>query len=515
MNKPSNMSEMSDINIPNSMNKNKWSGAKFGSLEDSVENFPNNHQYKDDSYINNLRNSPTKSPNDKKSKSPKLANNTKTTSLEFSNNMYQFSIGMKMPSIDQYISKPEPIKFMDVPNKKIVDSDEEIEDLEYLKTDKESNPELSKVEFNNTDAELLSQINNNMNKIECPVTLQNQSQNKITSDNSNSLIQNPKDNSGIMEIPHSKSQNNAQMQNLKEKEIINDKIKEINYEITKLKSENEKVSKLKNEYEKLTQKLNIELCSFYDKKNKEMKEFENWKEDEVRKIQKEKKTLEKNTKSSSNLNSVPSNKKDKEEIETLKGIIVKIQDDQKIKDQTNKLMIERLKKQLEEANSKISEFNKLVPSNAILTKPSNTNLNINPREGVQTLSSIRSAKKLIENDSKRTPESNKVSNNQKLEKNKSKGKLSLPNNYTFRSTNEEIPDNNADLNYDLVFPEKYNTQSKLIKQEKTSDGKLIKIYENDKKEVVFSSGVRKEIHPDGYQIVFFVNKDIKQVKFNN
>lgn len=71
--------------------------------------------------------------------------------------------------------------------------------------------------------------------------------------------------------------------------------------------------------------------------------------------------------------------------------------------------------------------------------------------------------------------------------------------------------------YEMRFPEIYHGKaqrdSKLIKQEVSNDGKILKIYENNKKEVIFPSGMRKEIYPDGYTIVFFGNKDIKQVKF--
>jgi hypothetical protein len=72
--------------------------------------------------------------------------------------------------------------------------------------------------------------------------------------------------------------------------------------------------------------------------------------------------------------------------------------------------------------------------------------------------------------------------------------------------------------YEMRFPEIYHGKlqrsSKLIKQEVSNDGKILKIFENNKKEVIFPSGMRKEIYSDGYTIVFFGNKDIKQVKFD-
>ena len=54
---------------------------------------------------------------------------------------------------------------------------------------------------------------------------------------------------------------------------------------------------------------------------------------------------------------------------------------------------------------------------------------------------------------------------------------------------------------------------KIVKTERTNDGKMINIYEDDKREVLFTSGVKKQLFPDGYQVVYFTNKDIKQVNY--
>ena len=64
--------------------------------------------------------------------------------------------------------------------------------------------------------------------------------------------------------------------------------------------------------------------------------------------------------------------------------------------------------------------------------------------------------------------------------------------------------------YEFKIPEKYiNQKYKLTKTLKAGD-KIIKIYDDNKKEILFPSGVRKEIFKDGYQIIYFVNGDIKQ-----
>ena len=66
--------------------------------------------------------------------------------------------------------------------------------------------------------------------------------------------------------------------------------------------------------------------------------------------------------------------------------------------------------------------------------------------------------------------------------------------------------------YGLVFPEKYHgINYNLIKSENTKDGKTLNYYDNNKKEIIFKNGVKKEIYDDEYQIIYFKNGDIKQI----
>ena len=77
-------------------------------------------------------------------------------------------------------------------------------------------------------------------------------------------------------------------------------------------------------------------------------------------------------------------------------------------------------------------------------------------------------------------------------------------------------DSDNDENYDLVFPPKYHSPSnknlKIINISYPGNGKTITEYENHKKVISFGKiGLKKEIYPDGYQINYFKNKDIKQI----
>jgi hypothetical protein len=304
-----------------------------------------------------------------------------------------------------------------------------------------------------------------------------------------------------------------------DKQILDEKLKALDKEVQKFKNENENLSKLKLEYEKLTMKLNTDIRAFNLKKENDLKEFEIWREEEFKKINKEKKLLEKNSQ-----NKLVS-KKEKDEIELLRCQILKLQEDHRMKENTNKLVIDKLKKQLEEANLKIAQLSGIKSTTAqSIIKPNNTsNLPNNSNSNLVNL-------KLNYNSNNLTPEEDKKYLKKRVDKSANKikqkqipietnNKKSTDVNIKPVKVNKILVDQEEESEecFDLVLPAKYHDKktSRVIKREQTSDGKIIQIYENEKREVIFPSGVRKEIHSDGYQAVFFTNKDIKQVTYFN
>jgi centromere protein J len=318
-----------------------------------------------------------------------------------------------------------------------------------VKTDKQTNGENLKIIQNNENS---SEGGNNVNNINNPNA------------NANAVIPNP-----LMQT------------------AINEKVKELNYEVIRLKNENEKVSKLKLEYEKLTKKLHRDIEEFNHQKEHELTEFNFYREEELKKIQKEKKLQ--STRSTAQITS----KKEKEEIENLKAAILKLQEDFKLKENTNKLANEKMRKQLDEANSKIADLNK-------------------------TIEEMRSRERKNTNNTAKVKElSEKLKPELKFETKTETKTDSKPNNLTkakrirdnFKDANEKIDANS----YGLIFPDKYHkVKSKVVKQDSTPDGKVLCVYDDNRKEVQFPSGIRKVLFPDGYQIVYFSNGDIKQVK---
>jgi hypothetical protein len=136
------------------------------------------------------------------------------------------------------------------------------------------------------------------------------------------------------------------------KRYVNDKIEVLNTEISKFKLENERVKKVRRKYEDMMKELNQKTEEFQKKKEQEMQELEEWKEGEKRKIKNEKKLAERQSKALAN---VP-NRKEREEIENLKKQVTKLTDEIKIKEQRNKLTVERMRKQIDDLTLRNAEY---------------------------------------------------------------------------------------------------------------------------------------------------------------
>ena len=306
----------------------------------------------------------------------------------------------------------------------------------------------------------------------------------------------------------------------KPEDILSNKLEEFNKEIQKLRAENSRVSKLREDYEKLNLKLQKDMKEFNVKKEQEIMQFEAFKEEETKKLAKERKQLTQDQRTfneirNKNQASQMGSKKDKELIEQLKSQLAKCQEDAKIKDNSNKHLIEKYKKQLEDANNKIIELNTLLTKlNTAMAITNNQNVSlINQKHSIskmnQELPSFQPPEIQTNindfgqpmNQLNKTPNFVNISNS-------TKSKNLLLN--KFPTTKEEEED--EDENFDLVFPDKYHKNEYiLLKTENGNDGKIIKYYNNDKKEIIFKSGVRKEVFGDGYIIVYFNNGDLKQI----
>ena len=274
-----------------------------------------------------------------------------------------------------------------------------------------------------------------------------------------------------------------------DEETYKEKVYELNKERVKNKNESEKIKKLKINYDNLYSKLQNEISKFNSEN------FNKYKKDEKEKLEKEKKQLILEQKEIGELrikyqmNNKLNNKKDKEDIIQLKKMFQKFQEENKSKESNNKILIDKYKRQLDEANNQILLLNaEITKLQSLQNNEEDENYNFNNKD----------------------TKDNNIESPRFYDKNKNL-KNEIKENKT-KDENQINLENEIEENYDLIFPDKYHKEKyKLINIAKTEDGKKINFYDKNKKEIIFQSGVRKEIYYDGYQIIFFTNGDIKQI----
>ena len=259
-------------------------------------------------------------------------------------------------------------------------------------------------------------------------------------------------------------------------EEISDTYKEEENKIMKLEKE---IQKIKQEYNKIKyEKTNLETSNmiiqnemkfFFQQKEIEKDNFEKYKQNEIKKLAKEKNKIEKETKSLNELKK----KYQFRNLENDEDYIV----NNKINDDDNRELIEIYKNKLNEANDEILKLKNILK-----------NLNINSDD-----------KKLLQN----------------FQDNQAKYIENLKNNTESNKSIDEYEDDsedNDDDNYDLVLPDKYHKEKyNLIKTEKNNDESVIKTYDKNKIEINLKIGDRKEIYDDKYEIVYYSNGDISQL----
>ena len=165
---------------------------------------------------------------------------------------------------------------------------------------------------------------------------------------------------------------------------------------------------------------------------------------------------------------------------------------QKLQSKNMKLDL-RLDINKNKSNSNISRFNRVSSKNI-------KNKNVSS----QVRNTINYANIISKNNQKNIKKEN--NNNNSLDE-------YIKNNIIKKDYKEynEIKDNDNIEGYDFIIPEKYKLKNngKIINSI-NSEGKIINIYEDNKKEIIFKSGVKKEVFSDGYQLINFPNGDMKQ-----
>lgn len=284
------------------------------------------------------------------------------------------------------------------------------------------------------------------------------------------------------------------------------------------------------------------------------------------------------------------NRRERDEIDVLAKQLKDLEENLKIKDQRNKLTIERLKKQVAEAKDKNQELTEERNTVFLAVKgyqykeerkqevPKYSGETTEEGEGEQEVDTNQEVK----NNNTKTEDDNPIQNKFKNinfynpieEKDDSQNVVDLNNmshspqfgsrkvdfidnnlqnplvqhnnyikpsfgqpdpdpdseeeheNYQSEENNEPEEEEKSDepddeeiddcdpSQYDMQFLPRYHNNDdankRVVQENISNDGKIVRWYANSKKEVIFRKGVRKEIFPDGYTIVYFKNKDIKQ-----
>ena len=191
---------------------------------------------------------------------------------------------------------------------------------------------------------------------------------------------------------------------------------------------------------------------------------------------------------------------------------------------------------LDEKKDKTSK-NDISLNKTNLTKKFNTSMNIaNQKKTIKYIENkncTNKDKKKIIFQNKKTKKNIYLKN--KFLKNKEEG-IKLSDKFSKTTTNfmqrkkinkekNNIKDLNSDKNltfedefnkplnpieYDFIIPEKYSEDNYTLIQKEKFEDKEICLYTKNKKEIIFPSGLKKEIFEDGFQLIYFINGDIKQ-----
>ncbi|CAI2376240.1 unnamed protein product [Moneuplotes crassus] len=302
-------------------------------------------------------------------------------------------------------------------------------------------------------------------------------------------------------------------------------------------AERQRLAKEKKEFKKQKEKFEAEKLSIEKQKrdlDKQKIEFEKTKETETKKINVERQKLEKEKKAFHRQND--KKKEDSELTENLYREIDALHDELRKKDNKNIKLEDEVKdlhhlaKEYEEKIFYLEEQLKELRSGM------KTEMRTEGRNQAQKEKPVQKIESKIPRATK--PCEDKSKNEKRNIRNTAQEEVSIGLDDEFKDfdteedaeNNQNNPENdqqNSDGegeapemdyddpdNYSLVFLEKYhgeeNEKAEIVQESEGTKGKIFRLYSHEKREILFTNGVKKEIFPDGYSIVYFANDDIKQ-----
>jgi hypothetical protein len=274
-----------------------------------------------------------------------------------------------------------------------------------------------------------------------------------------------------------------------------EKLREMNEQVFRLREQRQAVKMQTKTYEAKTQELQEALEKFRSEKEDIIKNVENWKNEEIRKMKKERLNQEKNAKFV-NIGS----KKELEEIEEIRNIIEKLKEDSAAMDTRQILTMDKLKKQLDEFSTQ----------NVLLEQE----LRYLEKRRIQSMNEPKSSKK-------KAPAQASGSSQQVLYKNGAKkevfpdGRVLIT--YPNGDSKETFPDGKQIYN----FSEAGTIQTSMsdgLQIIEFQNGQVEKHFPDGSKEIRFGDGSVKHIYSDGSEEIEYpdgtVQKtDCKKVKY--
>ncbi|XP_072467760.1 centrosomal P4.1-associated protein isoform X1 [Notamacropus eugenii] len=300
-------------------------------------------------------------------------------------------------------------------------------------------------------------------------------------------------------------------------QILREKVVELETEIERFKAENASLAKLRNERESALENLRKEIADFELQKAKELARIEEFKKEEMRKLQKERRVFEKYT---TTARAIP-DRKEREEIQALKQQISDLQEELKRKELKWSNTHGRLKSQIEtlaKENTDLREEIKIMErfrleawkkAEAIENNLKNENslISVKKEESTNPLLGFQKSQNLSS------------SQMEKYKKNHSPGQGNLPR----RPKSAPVHDLSNSDKRQLIpseiceplicpVPDSKVQEEEIHGEISHPDGKVEKVLKSGCHVILFPNGTRKEVSSDGKTItITFFNGDVKKV----
>lgn len=331
-------------------------------------------------------------------------------------------------------------------------------------------------------------------------------------------------------------------------EEVRERLKELDAEIEVLRQEQEEVRKQKEHYDILFNFLQEETEKLAAQKEREALELERERMEYAKKFIQERDDMQRHYEASS--------KKDREEILNLKRENTKLKEEMRIKEQSHKNALGKVKKEMEELSKQNAELQRRIKQLLTQSKGQHSpykgkvqarmktpNQKVGAKtedcgaktdrikqqttptrcEGLRATSRRKSAREThphrpaahdrsfsknfpsLVNSSREEPKRNPRGRNSEIG-----AMASIKRSNGSSDKNASRSFSNQSSAYDMIFLDKYHKDSGKLVSTTTQDGKVTRVFSNGKTEICFPNGVKRESFTDGYTVVYFNNKDVKQ-----